>query len=173
RASLYDLAAGRPPPLVPRELRFVVRERMGPDGVVVPLGEESLEAAVAGVRAAGVEAVAVCFLFAYLHPEHERRAGEALRRALPDVRISLSSEVLPEFREYERCSTTVANAYLAPALASYLERLEPRPLVMQSSGGAADVGGAVERPAACVLSGPAAGVVGAAVVAEAGGRRDR
>jgi N-methylhydantoinase A len=172
RASLYDLAAHRPPPLVPRELRFVVRERMGPEGVLVPLDEASLEAAVAAVRGAGVEAVAVCLLFAFLHPEHERRVGEALRRALPGVRLSLSSEVLPEFREYERCATTVANAYLGPALVSYLERLEPRPLVMQSSGGVVDVGGAIERPAACVLSGPAAGVVGAAFVAEAGGHRD-
>jgi N-methylhydantoinase A len=172
RASLYDLAAHHPPPLVPRELRFVVRERMGPAGVVVPLDEESLAAAVTAVRAAEAKAVAVCFLFGFLHPEHERRAGEALRIALPGVRVSLSSEVLPEFREYERFSTTVANAYLGPALASYLERLEPRPLVMQSSGGVVDVSAAVERPAACVLSGPAAGVVGAAFVAALAGFRD-
>jgi N-methylhydantoinase A len=172
RASLYDLAAHRPPALVPRELRFVVRERMGPQGVLVPLDEDSLAAAVAAVSDADVESVAVCFLFAFVHPEHERRAGEAFRAALPRVRVSLSSEVLPEFREYERCSTTVANAYLAPALGSYLERIEPRPLVMQSSGGVVDVAGAVERPAACVLSGPAAGVVGAAFVAELAGVRD-
>ncbi len=172
RASLYDLTAHGPPPLVPRELRFVVRERMAPDGVLVPLDEASLTAAVAGVRAAGAEAVAVCFLFAFLDPAHERRAGEELRRALPGVHVSLSSDVLPEFREFERCSTTVANAYLGPALASYLERLEPRPLVMQSSGGVVDLDGAIERPAACVLSGPAAGVVAAAFVAEQGGHRD-
>jgi N-methylhydantoinase A len=172
RASLYDLTAHRPPPLVPRELRFVVRERIGREGVVVPLDDASVEAAVAGVRAADVEAVAVCLLFSFLDPTHERRIGDALQSALPGVHVSLSSDVLPEFREYERCSTTVANAYLGPALASYLERLEPAPLVMQSSGGVVDLAGAIERPAACVLSGPAAGVVGAAFVAEAGGHRD-
>ena len=172
RPSLYDLAESRPPPLVPRELRFTVRERVGPDGVLVELEEAGVDAVVAAVAAAGVEAVAVCLLFSFLHPEHERRIGEALRAALPGVRVSLSSELLPEFREYERCSTTVANAYLAPALAAYLERLEPQPLVMQSSGGVVEAVAAAGRPAACVLSGPAAGVVGAAFVAGAGGDRD-
>ena len=121
---------------------------------------------------AGVEAVAVCLLFSFLHPEHERRVGEALRRALPDTRVSLSVELLPEFREYERCSTTVANAYLAPALSAYLAEIEPPPLVMQSSGGVVDAATAAERPAACVLSGPAAGVAGAAFVAGLAGARD-
>ena len=106
RPALYDLARDRPPPLVPRELRFTVRERMGPDGVLVPLDDGSVGAVVDACREAGVEAVAVCLLFGFLHPEHERRVGEALRQALPGVQVSLSSEVLPEFREYERCSTT-------------------------------------------------------------------
>jgi N-methylhydantoinase A len=172
RASLYDLAAGKPAPLVPRELRFVVRERMGPEGVVVPLDDASVRDAVEAVAGAGVDAVAVCLLFSFLHPEHEQRVGAALRAALPGVRVSLSCELLPEFREYERCSTTVANAYLAPALSAYLEAIEPRPLVMQSSGGVADVATAAARPAACVLSGPAAGVVGAAFVAGLGGLGD-
>jgi N-methylhydantoinase A len=172
RASLYDLAAHHPAPLVPRELRFTVRERMGPDGVLVPLDEGSLSSAVEAVRAAGVEAVAVCLLFSFLHPEHERRVGEALREALPGIRVSLSVELLPEFREYERCSTTVANAYLAPALSAYLAEIEPPPLVMQSSGGVVDAATAAERPAACVLSGPAAGVAGAAFIAELAGARD-
>jgi N-methylhydantoinase A len=172
RASLYDLAAHKPAPVVPRELRFVVRERMGPEGVVVPLDDASVRAAVSSLAAAGVEAVAVCLLFSFLHPEHEQRVGAALRAALPDVRVSLSSELLPVFREYERCSTVVANAYLAPALSSYLEEIEPRPLVMQSSGGVTDTAAAAARPAACVLSGPAAGVVGAAFVAAAGGFED-
>jgi N-methylhydantoinase A len=165
RASLFDLAAHQPAPLVPRELRFTVRERMGPDGVIVPLDEGSLAAAVEAVRGAGAEAVAVCLLFSYLHPEHERRVGEALRAALPTTPVSLSVDVLPEFREYERCSTTVANAYLAPALSAYLAEIEPQPLVMQSSGGVVEATTAAERPAACVLSGPAAGVAGAAFVA--------
>jgi N-methylhydantoinase A len=163
RASLYDLTAHRPAPLVPRELRFTVRERMGPEGVVRPLDESSLAEVVDTVRGADVEAVAVCLLFSFLHPEHELRVGEALRSL--GVPVSLSSELLPEFREYERCSTVVANAYLAPALSAYLSEIEPEPLVMQSSGGVVDVRTAAKRAAACVLSGPAAGVAGATFVA--------
>jgi N-methylhydantoinase A len=180
RPALYDLTRDRPPPLVPRELRFTVRERMSPEGVLVPLDEDSVGAAVAACREAGVEAVAVCLLFGFLHPEHERKVGEALRRALPEARISLSSEVLPEFREYERCSTTVCNSYLAPRLGAYLERLAdevatlglPSPLVMQSSGGTAEIATAAARAASCLLSGPAGGVVGAAWVAGLSGFRD-
>ena len=177
RPSLYDLSQDRPPPLVPRELRFTVRERMGSEGEITALDEESLEEAISAVREAEVEAVAVCFLFAFLHPEHEQRVGEALREALPDVHVSLSSEVLPEFREYERFSTTTADAYLAPRLAAYLKNLAgeveeagtPSPLVMQSSGGVIELEVAARGAAACVLSGPAGGVVGAAYVAKASG----
>jgi N-methylhydantoinase A len=180
RPALYDLTRDRPPALVPRELRFTVRERMGPDGVLIPLDGESVRAAVDACREAGVEAVAVCLLFGFLHPEHERRVGEALREALPGVQISLSSEVLPEFREYERCSTTVCNSYLAPRLGAYLERLAdevaalglPSPLVMQSSGGVAEIETAAVHAASCLLSGPAGGVVGAAWVAGLSGFRD-
>ena len=180
RASLYDLAADRPPPLVPRELRFTVTERMGPEGEISPLDEESLEAAVSGVRDSEVEAIAVCLLFAFAHPDHERRVGEALREAHPDVHVSLSSEVLPEFREYERFSTTAADAYLAPRLAAYLKNLAgkaeeggvPAPLIMQSSGGVVRVDDAVSDAAGCVLSGPAGGVVGAAYVGSLGGYED-
>jgi len=182
RPSLYDLTRDRPPPLVPRELRFTVAERMGPGGEVLPLDEESLAAAVAGVRDAEVEAVAVCLLFSFLHPGHERRVGEAVREVaeLDGVAVSLSSEVLPEFREYERFSTTVADAYLTPRLAAYLERLAgeataqglPAPLVMQSSGGVTEVGTAAAHAASCVLSGPAGGVVGAAYVAGLSGYHD-
>jgi N-methylhydantoinase A len=180
RPSLYDLTRDRPPALVPRELRFTVRERMGPDGVIEQLDEGSLAHAVAQVREAGVEAVAVCLLFAFLHPEHERRAGEALRSALDGVHVSLSSEVLPEFREFERFATTAADAYLAPRLSAYLRRLAgrardaglPAPLVMQSSGGVVDLDVAAGAAAACVLSGPAGGVVGAAYAAAASGYAD-
>ena len=126
RARLYDLSAHRPPPLVPRELRFTVQERMGPEGEIVPLDEASLQDAVAALAAAEVDAVAVCLLFSFRHPQHERLVGDAIRAALPGVPVSLSSEVLPEFREYERCSTTVANAYLAPTLSAYLERARSR-----------------------------------------------
>ncbi len=180
RPSLYDLQQSRPPALIPRELRFTVRERMGPEGVVVPLDEVSLRAAVAALRTAQVEAVAVCLLFAFLHPDHEERVGCAVRAALPGVHVSLSSEVLPEFREYERFATTAADAYLAPRLGSYLERLAaslegdgvPEPLVMQSSGGVVEVAAAARVASSCVLSGPAGGVVGAAHVAAASGYRD-
>ena len=180
RPALYDLARDRPPPLVPRELRFTVRERMGPDGEVEPLDRDSLAAAVAAVRDARVEAVAVCLLFGFLHPEHERQVGLALREALPGVTVSLSSEVLPEVREYERCATTAADAYLTPRLAAYLERLAkevgglelPAPLVMQSSGGVVEVEHVAAHAAGCILSGPAGGVVGAAFVAGLSGHRD-
>jgi len=180
RPSLYDLTRDRPPPLAPRELRFVVHERMGPRGEVLPLDQEGLEAVVAAVAAAGVEAVAVCLLFSFLYPEHERRVAEALGSALPGVTVSRSSEVLPEVREYERFSTTVADAYLTPRLAAYLDRLAgemrrrglPRPLVMQSSGGVVEVERAARHAASCVLSGPAGGVVGATWVAGLSGHRD-
>src|SRR5918993_6068869 len=180
RPSLYNLAQDRPPALVPRELRFTVRERMGPEGEIEPLDEGSLEKAVTALKEAEVEAVAVCLLFAFMHSEHERRVGEVLREELPDVHVSLSSEVLPEFREYERFSTTAADAYLAPRLAAYLTNLggkvdeagAPSPLIMQSSGGVTGVEDAVPDAARCVLSGPAGGVVGAAHVGSLGGFND-
>ncbi len=180
RPSLYDLSIDRPPPLVPRELRFTVKERMGPDGEISALDEQSLEEAVAAVKDSGVESVAVCLLFAFAHPEHEQRVGEALREALPQMHVSLSSEVLPEFREYERFSTTAADAYLAPKLAAYLKNLAgkteeagvPSPLIMQSSGGVVRVEDAIADAAGCVLSGPAGGVVGAAYVGALGGHEN-
>ena len=180
RPSLYDLQQRRSAALVPRELRFCVRERMGPDGVIEPLDPESLGHAIEQLRAERVEAVAVCLLFGFLHPEHERRVGEVLRAELAGVHVSLSSEVLPEVREYERLATTVADAYLAPVLARYLDSLAervgdaglPAPLVMQSSGGVVDLRAAAGLASGCVLSGPAGGVVGAAHLAAAGGHHD-
>ncbi len=180
RPHLYDLARRRPPALVPRDLRFCVRERMGPDGELEPLDEDSLAEVVEALQEAEVEAVAVCLLFSFLHPEHEERVGEAVREALPDAHVSLSSAVLPEMREYERMSTTVADAYLAPRLASYLRALAertgeaglPAPRVMQSSGGVVDLEDAADRAASCVLSGPAGGVVGAAYAGAASGYED-
>ena len=180
RPSLYDLARDRPPPLVPRDLRFTVKERMGPEGEIEPLDETSLRSTVEALQGAGIEAVAVCLLFAFAHPEHEKRVGQALREALPDVHVSLSSEVLPEFREYERFSTTAADAYLGPKLAAYLKNLAdkaesagvPAPLIMQSSGGVVPVEDAAADAAGCVLSGPAGGVVGAAHVGSLGGYGD-
>jgi N-methylhydantoinase A len=180
RSALYDLTFDRPPPLVPRGLRFMVDERMGPEGEIEVLDEESLRSVVAEVEEAEVEAVAVCLLFAFMHPDHERRVGEALREALPGLHVSLSSEVLPEFREYERFSTTAADAYLAPRLAAYFSNLAekaeeagvPGPLIMQSSGGVVPIDDAISDAAGCVLSGPAGGVVGAAYVGQKGGYHD-
>jgi N-methylhydantoinase A len=180
RPALYDLTHDRPPPLIPRELRFMVTERMGPKGEISPLDEDSLKKVIAAVEEAEVKAVAVCLLFAFMYPEHERRVGETLREALPNLHVSLSSEVLPEFREYERFSTTAADAYLAPRLAAYFSNLAakaeeagvPGPLIMQSSGGVVPVEDAISDAAGCVLSGPAGGVVGAAYVGEKGGYHD-
>jgi N-methylhydantoinase A len=180
RPSLYDLTRRPPEPLVPRGLRFTVRERVDPDGEAAPLDEAGLAETLEQLRNADVESVAVCFLFSFLDPAHERRAGELLREALPGVRVSLSSDVLPELREYERFSTTAADAYLSPRLDGYLDRLAerlraaglPAPLVMQSSGGVLDLEQSEARASACVLSGPAAGVVGAAYAAAASGFHD-
>jgi N-methylhydantoinase A len=153
---------------------------MGPDGLIEPLDPRSVATVVEELRVARVEAVAVCLLFGFLHPEHEQRLGEVLRSELTGVPVSLSSEVLPEVREYERLATTVADAYLAPGLAAYLESLAggarsaglPAPLVMQSSGGVVELEAASRLASGCVLSGPAGGVVGAAHLAAAGGHRD-
>jgi N-methylhydantoinase A len=180
RPALYDLTRDRPQPLVPRDLRFTVVERMGPEGEIGPLDQSSVERVVSSLAEESLDAVAVCLLFSFRYPEHERIVGKAIRQELPGVHVSPSSEVLPEFREYERTATTVADAYLAPRLASYLralgERLRreelPAPLVMQSSGGLADLEGATRRAAACVLSGPAGGVVGGARVGERSGFRN-
>jgi N-methylhydantoinase A len=180
RPSLYDLTRDRPPALIPREFRFTVKERMGPTGEIEPLDEVSLRETVEALRHTEVESVAVCLIFAFMHPEHERRVGELLREELPGLHVSLSSEVLPEFREYERFSTTAADAYLGPRLAAYLGSLDdqiegagmPEPLVMRSSGGVVELEAAANSAASCVLSGPAGGVVGAAYVAAASGYRD-
>jgi N-methylhydantoinase A len=180
RAALYDLARHRPAALVPRDLRFTVRERMGPDGVVVPLDEADLDRVVEALAVAEVEAIAVCLLFSFLHPDHERRVGERVRARLPGVPVSLSCDLLPEFREYERMATVTADAYLAPRVAGYLERLGdrarrrglPPPLVMQSSGGVAEIALAAAQPVRFVLSGPAGGVVGASYVAGLSGYRN-
>jgi N-methylhydantoinase A len=180
RPSLYQLDVDRPPALVPRELRFVVRERMGPHGPIEVLTDSEIDRVVEQLKRAAVESVAVCLLFGYLYPEHEDRIGSALRAALPSVHVSLSSDVLPEFREFERFSTTIADAYLGPRTARYLGSLAkeiqaagmPPPLVMQSSGGVVDIAAAVSRAASCVLSGPAGGVVGAAQVAGSSGFTD-
>ena len=168
---LYAPLWKKPPPLVPRRLRYEVAERVGADGNIVrPLEEASLEAAIAAVRSAEVEAVAVCLINAFANPVHEQRIGARLRAELPGTFVSLSTEVLPQIREYERTSTTVINAYVGPPVKFYLgamiERLASagvrgRLLVMQSSGGMLAAEAALDRPAQIVECGPAAGVIGA------------
>ena len=180
RPALYDLTASRPPPLVPRDLRLTVAERAGPQGLIEPLDPDSLEEALHQLEEIEPESVAVCLLFGYLHPEHEREVAAAVQERFPHVHVSVSHEVLAEFREFERFSTTVADAYLGPRLASYLENLArrcgragvPRPVVMQSSGGVMELERATSSAAACILSGPAAGVVGASHVASLSGFDD-
>lgn len=179
---LYEPLYEKPAPLVPRRLRFEVSERIDVRGAVLtPLDEAEVEALAAHLATLDVEAVAVCFLHAYVEPAHERRTAEILRRHLPHCFLSVSSEVLPEIREYERTSTTVANAYIGPPVARYLRSLAARLaergvagrlLMMQSSGGTLDVESVVARPATVVESGPAAGVVGAAHLGARAGYRD-
>ncbi len=180
RPELYDLFFTRPAPLVPRELRFEIRERVGAEGAVVrPLERAEVEALVPALRAAGVQAVAVSFLFSFLHPDHEREAGEVLGQL--GVPVTLSSDLLPEFREYERTSTAVLNAALRPVVGGYLSALERGSselglpgqwLVMQSSGAIAHAATAEREPVRILLSGPAGGVEGARQVGLRSGFRD-
>jgi N-methylhydantoinase A len=166
RAHLYRLDVDHPAPLVPLERCFGVRERIGPAGVLAPLELSTLPELEA-------DAVAVCLLFAFRDDSHERAVAAELRRRLPRAHVVASHEVAPEFREYERASTTVLDAYLGPVAARYLRALGeatgdaglPRPLVMRSSGGVATVDEAAAHPALILVSGPAGGVVGAERVA--------
>jgi N-methylhydantoinase A len=169
---LYEPLYEKPPPLVPRRRRYEIRERLDGKGkVVTALDEDQVRALATVLAETGVQAVAISLLHSYANPAHERRVAELLREALPGCFISVSSEVLPEIREYERTSTAVVNAYVGPVMSRYLqslrERLEAnrirgRLLMMQSSGGTIDVTQVLARPATVIESGPAAGVVGAA-----------
>src|SRR5215831_7953137 len=127
KGDRYNLRTAPPEPLVPREFRFGVRERMKPDGeVLIPLDQGSLGKAIAAIRKADVTSVAVCFLHAYRNPAHEIAAAERLKRELPSISVSRSSDVLPQIKEYERVSTTIVNAYVEPVVRGYLTNLETR-----------------------------------------------
>jgi N-methylhydantoinase A len=180
RPSLYHPCRPKPRPLIDPDLKFEAAERIGAGGVLEELGDEGISDLVQQLRGSGAESVAVCLLFAFRDPAHERRIAEALREALPDVHVSTSHEVLPAFREYERFSTTVIDAYLSPLLGRYLgslaascrERQLREPEVMRSSGGTADAAEAARSGAWSVLSGPAGGAVGAGLLARAAGHPD-
>jgi len=172
---LYDIRWRKPEALVPRRLRFEIEERVDSDGRVErPLDEARARATIAAMLDAGVDAIAVCLLNAYANGVHEARLRELIRERDTRIPVTLSSELLPEIREYERTSTTVVNAYVLPLVRDYLAGLEGRlrdqsidkPLtIMQSSGGAMSASAAAERPIHIIESGPAAGVVGAAELA--------
>ena len=176
RADPWNLLFHRARPLVPREWRLEVSERMTATGdVMVPLNETELAEIVALLKREKFEAVAVCFLHSYQNPMHEQEAGKILRRELPGVFVTLSHELVREMREYERTSTTVLNAYIGPVTTSYLDRLDKRMrslefqgtlLLMQSSGGAMSVEVAKKQPILTTESGTASGVIGACYLAQ-------
>ncbi len=171
RPVLYDFFADPPPPLVPSELRFEVDERVDHEGnVLQALDDAEVEKLIEKLRTKNVKSIAVCLLFSFLRPEHEQRIGEKLRQA--GLLVSLSSEIIPEYREYERTSTTVVNAYVSPVLDKYLTNLESGMKegvtlrVMQSNGGSISPAEARREAVRCILSGPAGGVVGCEYVGE-------
>ena len=174
RPDLYDLQADKPPVLVARDLRLEVPERVRHDGTVeTALDEQALRAAVRALRAAGVQSVAVCFLYGFVRPEHEATARRIIGEEFPAAFACASHEVAPEFREYERMSTAVVNAYLGPVMQGYINRLGDRlkelglrvaPHLTQSNGGVIGFEAAARLPVRTVLSGPSTGVVAAQAV---------
>lgn len=173
-AGLYDIFVDTPQPLVPRYLRREVRERVGADGsVVVPLDEETARQEVHFLKEQAVQSIAICFLFSFRNPAHERRVREICQELFPEATVSISSEVAPEFREFERTSTTVISAYLQPVLDRYLDNLEGQLKgrygrvdlrIMQASGGSMTTQDARGRAVNIVNSGPAGGALAAAYV---------
>jgi N-methylhydantoinase A len=171
RPELYNLNAARPPPLVPDALRFGVRERVSAAGEIIEeLDAGEVAQLVGKLKKAKVESIAICLLFSFANPDHERRIAEAF--ASLEVPLSVSYQILPEYREFERTSTVTINAYLQPLMGSYLERLSSKTRslrVMQSSGGSISASVAAREPVRTILSGPAGGVVGALRAARAAG----
>ena len=180
RPELYNLNAVKPPPIVAEDLRFGVNERVVASGEVIePLTDAEIKALVGKLHQAQVESIAISLIFSFAHPQHEKRIAAAL--ATLGVPLSISHQILPEYREYERTSTVAVNAYLQPLMGRYLNRLEKvRPglksqasslklRVMQSSGGSISAGAAANEPVRTILSGPAGGVVGALHAARTAG----
>jgi N-methylhydantoinase A len=179
RPDLYDLQVDKPEPLVRRALRHEVAERVLATGEVYrKLDVDGVRGAVRALRDAGVEAIAVCFLYSYLRPDHEDMVGQIVAEEYPDVYLSLSHDVVAEFREYERLSSTVVNSFVGPNMSRYIRHLQDRlrgqgldvhAYITQSNGGIISLGVAAESPVRTILSGPAAGVVGAATVSRQAG----
>jgi N-methylhydantoinase A len=182
RPDLYDIQADKPLTLVPRDLRLEVPERLRYTGEVdTPLDEDKMRAAARTLKAAGVKAIAVSFLYGFVRPDHEKRAVEILRAEMPEAFISAGHEIAPEFREYERLSTVVLNAYLGPVMQGYIKRLSPRlealgmtatPHLTQSNGGVIGFATAADMPVRTILSGPSTGVVGAQAIGALAGFED-
>jgi len=175
RPEAFDLNFSRPKPLVPRELRFELRERLNARGeVLTPLEAQQVLALGAQLQQLGVDSVAVCLLHAYANPAHEIAAGELLRQAYPGMFVTLSHEILREFREYERTSTTVLNAYVGPRVKNYLQHLQADVRaqgfqgamhIMRSNGGSMSLAHACQEPVSMMESGPVAGMIAAGQVA--------
>ena len=182
RHELYNLQTDKPVPLIPREWSLEIPERLNHNGeVLVPLDETAVISAVEYLHQENVDSFAVCFLHSYRNSRHERRTKELILSVLPDASVSLSVDIAPEIREYWRASTTVTNAYIAPAVTNYLEKVEKRltannilikPHIMQSSGGLMAIDHAKEKPVLLLESGPAAGVIAGAFFAEVAGFKD-
>jgi N-methylhydantoinase A len=179
RPSLYDTTVVKPEPLVERYRRLEVGERLNAQGECLSvLDEAELGAVIDELEKSGAESIAVSFIHSYRNPEHEEAAGRLIARRLPNIYVSLSSKVLPEFREYERTSTTVLNAYVGPKMSAYFDRLNDKiaelgipvaPMTIHSNGGLLSIETAKRLPVTTCLSGPAAGVIGAALVGTAAG----
>ncbi len=182
RPDLYDLQADKPPTLVTRDLRLEVPERIHHDGTVeIPLDEAAVHDAVHRLKAADVKAVAVCFLYGFIRPDHEATAMRILAEEFPEAFACASHQVAPEFREFERLSTAVVNAYLGPVMRTYITRLAERvsslgitatPHLTQSNGGVIGFDAAARLPVRTVLSGPSTGVVGAQAIGRLAGIPD-
>ena len=179
RPSLYNIQADKPDALIRRALRRGVEERVCADGSVLrPIDREEVISVLRSLKEEGVEALAVCFLFSYLNPSHEKLVEECIREVWPEVYYSISSTILPEFREFERLSTTVINSYLGPKMKQYIDNLRHRvksegiavePYITQSNGGVMSIGSTIQTPVQTALSGPSAGVVGAIYICKTAG----
>ncbi|WP_413301013.1 hydantoinase/oxoprolinase family protein [Bacillus sp. 1P10SD] len=182
RPSLYNFFDEKPEPIIPGSLRFEASERLQANGnVYKPIDEESLHKVIDSLKEKGVKSVAVCFLFSYLNPEHEKKAVKTIRERFPEAYVSASHEIVPEFREYSRLSTTALNAYLGPVMKNYMENflssvkeygIPAEPYITQSNGGIISINESVSSPLRTAVSGPAAGVVAAKNLAELTGYKN-